>query len=137
MLMRYENEGVEYEAEAIPMTRGHLPTKRRSNNSLHFPVIYMGRKRFVSDINSADDTLCYLENGNGMKVRIVDLFIIQSVPRRLYSNLKSIQDTEIRLKKSIINLNKVIRDAEDAIRTIEYGLMDLAQQRERIERETK
>lgn len=57
------------------LTRSDLPRKT-SGSSLGLKVIYEGLERKVADIHFGDDSLCYLEGGNGEPVKIADLGLI-------------------------------------------------------------
>lgn len=58
------------------LLRKDLPYRRISQHSLHVPVIFDGIKKYVCDIHFGDIELCYLEDNNGIPVRINKLLLI-------------------------------------------------------------
>lgn len=58
------------------LKRSDLPKKVMSENGLHKPAYLNGEKVFICDIHHTDDTLCYLENANGIPTKISDLQIV-------------------------------------------------------------
>lgn len=58
------------------LQRSDLPKKVMSENGLHKPAYLNGEKVFICDIHYADNTLCYLENANGIPTKISDLQIV-------------------------------------------------------------
>lgn len=60
------------------LLREDLPKKRRSEKSLHLPVLFSGQLRHICDINFADDSLCWLERAKGIPTPIAKLNLILS-----------------------------------------------------------
>jgi hypothetical protein len=79
--------------ELKTLTKEDLPKKRRSDKSLHIPVIYKGKVRYVSDLNFSDHERVYLEDNKGKSVRIDSLLLItkNGKPFNLDKELKSIE----------------------------------------------
>ena len=74
------------------MTRADLPKKVRSANGLHKAAFLNGEKVWICDLHFGDDTICYLENANGIPTKIGDLEIEIPEPRksgrRVYEKLE-------------------------------------------------
>jgi hypothetical protein len=58
-----------------PLTRKDLP-KKTGTGSLHIPVVYKNKLRFVCDISYGSDQLCWLENNDGIPVLIKECELI-------------------------------------------------------------
>jgi hypothetical protein len=75
------------------LTKEDLPKKRRSANSLHIPVIYRGKVRYVADLHFSDHERVYLEDHRGKSVRMSSLILVtkNGKPFNLDKELDKIQ----------------------------------------------
>lgn len=81
-----------------------LPKKRRSANSLHIPVVFNGKERFICDIHFTNKELCYLENSKGNPTQINKLQLIEN-----YNKENIIKKLELK-EKQFAKLNKKQND---------------------------
>lgn len=64
------------------MTRADLPKKVRSANGMRKAAFLNGEKVWVCDLHFGDDSICYLENANGVPTKIEDLEIDIPEPQK-------------------------------------------------------
>lgn len=76
------------------LTRQDLPSKKnRGTNSLKLPVLYQGTLRYVCDIHFGDETLCYLEDCEGVPTKISELILLTKEEARLFIGLEQGRDS--------------------------------------------
>lgn len=77
------------------MTRADLPKKVRSANGMHKAAFLNGEKVWVCDLHFGDDSICYLENANGVPTKIEDLEI--DIPEPKKTGLRTCEKVQIEI----------------------------------------